>query len=148
MAKHTPIPFSAGLALFAGLWLCAQVTPAFAEVCDKIVGEGWTPDQGPAGLSLQAKLFWFAGLAAIAILAKRSWLSGILCVLAMLSLVLLWFETPGEPIWQAAMREGCVRPTTLADVILHSVAAATFAALALFQERLGSAPISKADANG
>ncbi|MFC5421716.1 MAG: hypothetical protein DI537_39290 [Stutzerimonas stutzeri] len=148
MAKRVPIPFSAGSVLLVGLWLVAQITPVLAEVCDKVVGEGWTPDQGPAGFSLQAKLFWFAGLGVIAILAKRSWLSGVLCCLAMLGLVLLWFEDPGEPIWQAAMREGCVRPTTLADVILQSIAVATFAALTLFQERLGSAPTNKADANG
>lgn len=148
MAERIPTPFSAGLALLVALSLCAQVTPVLAEVCDKIAGEGWTPDQGPVGLSLQARLFWFVGLVAVAALAKRVWLSGILCFLAMLSLALLWLEAPEEPIWQAAMREGCVRPTALADVILEYLAVATFAALTLFQMRLGLAPMNKADGNG
>jgi hypothetical protein len=148
MDKRSPIPFSAGLTLLVGLWLCAQAAPAFAEVCDKFVGEGWTTDQGPAGLSFQTKLLLFAGLLVLAILAKRSWLSGTLCILATLSLGALWFETPEEPIWQAAIREGCVRPTTWADIVLQSVAAASFAALMLLQERFGLAPRNKAGANG
>jgi hypothetical protein len=148
MTKPLLILASVGAALLTCVFT-AQMSPAFAEVCDKIVGEDWTRDQGPAGLSIRAKLLLLIALFFLAAWAKRPWLSALLCFVAALSLLLgLLFDDENNDIWRAAIHEGCARHTELLDDVIQCVAIAGFALLAFLQIRKGPVALNKAHTNG
>lgn len=119
------------------IFLALQAVPAAAEVCDKVVGEGWTPDQGPVATpTWQAgvvMLVAFATVAFVIVRLRSRALTGIagLGALALAFLSGWWAVFPDrDPIRAAAILEGCVAetsiPATLVRVSFFLTAAAAF----------------------
>jgi hypothetical protein len=106
------------------------LSPAFAEVCDKVIGEHWRPGDGPAGTYV-LPLFWtlippgmwivflgILGFFATGVLgggsfrlvaAKLNWL-GYLCValFAIAAVIELYDVTHPDSIIVGAIKEGCM----------------------------------------
>jgi hypothetical protein len=110
--------------------ILVMLSPAIAEVCDKVVGEHWRPGDGPAGtyilplmwthipLSIWIILLGVLCFFAVAILgggslrfvaAKLNWL-GYLCaaLLAMAAVVGLDSVMDPDPVIAGAINEGCM----------------------------------------
>lgn len=110
MAKRSSIPFSAGLTLLVGLSLCAQVSPALAEVCDKVIGGWWMKQHGAFHHELLSPSFLIVLFpVAAAFIVGRSFGSRIfaLILLALSGLVALNELT--DPIALSAIQEGCLK---------------------------------------
>lgn len=119
------------------LLLLLQAAPAAAEVCDKVAGDGWTPDQGPvAALTWQTGVVMLVAFATVAFVIVRlrsralAWIAGA-GALALALLSVRWAVFPDrDPIRAAAILEGCVAetsiPATLVRVCFFLTAAASF----------------------
>jgi hypothetical protein len=84
-------------------------SPAAAEVCDKVAGDNWRPEQAqwllalPVGLEMAA----FAGVLALAMFLKERWLcflGAAFAAIRSLSVAGWIFE---DDIYSAAVSEGC-----------------------------------------
>jgi hypothetical protein len=114
-----------------------QAAPAAAEVCDKVAGDGSSPDQGPVAAPAwqtgAVMLVAFATVAFVIVRLRSRALAGIAGAGA-LALALLsgwWAVFPDQdPIRAAAILEGCVAetsiPATLVRVSFFLTAAAAF----------------------
>jgi hypothetical protein len=92
-----------------GLAVTLVSSPALAEVCDKVVGDSWRPEQAAWFLALAVglELAGFAGLLALALVLKQKWLcflGAALAAVRALSVVGWIFE---DDIYSAAVHEGC-----------------------------------------
>jgi hypothetical protein len=93
--------------------------PAAAEVCDKLVGESWRPDQGPAWLfnpffpQLVVWAIIAVGITLTALLRRRwvGYMAAILCLLVVG--VILMEPPPGDPVRIASVRDGCAAALTM-----------------------------------
>lgn len=119
--------------------------PVAAEVCDKLVGEAWTPDHGPVWLLAPIGFpFLHAAVAVVTVVAVwRRWTAvlAIAAACALLDAGLTGFGLETRDVHRAALREGCLSEATLrADVVLLLVAAALLAYLARRSAAARSAP--------
>ncbi|MCV9938110.1 hypothetical protein OIU35_17275 [Boseaceae bacterium BT-24-1] len=110
MAKRSPIPFSAGLALLVGLGLCAQVTPVLAEVCDKVIGEWWMKQHGAFHHELLSPSFLIVLLPVAAAFILGSSLGSRFFALVLVALSgLVALNELTDPIALSAIHEGCLK---------------------------------------
>lgn len=110
MAKCSPIPFSAGLALLVGLWLCAQTTPVLAEVCDKVVGEWWVIQHGAVYHEWLAPSFLIVLLPVTAAFIVGSSFGSWIFALVLVALAgLIALSELTDPIALSAIQEGCLK---------------------------------------
>jgi hypothetical protein len=97
------------------LLLVLCVTPALAEVCDKVARADWSPEQGPINvIRAHTVLIWIAvfaaAVASIRLLRSRvlAWIAAFLALLPVCLVGLLWVFSSGDiEMTNAAIREGC-----------------------------------------
>ena len=113
-----PIPARAMKLSFIAMSIVLAAGSAHAEVCDKVVGEAWRPEDGPVDVwtladGLKVAAFVCAAWAlTFAFRSRRIAFAATLLSLFLAGIsavALLW---PGESdVWLSAMHEGCVSPT-------------------------------------
>jgi hypothetical protein len=82
-------------------------TSADAEVCDKVMGDDWRREHGPAGrLGPFSILILIAGLL---VAMKRPWIgyAGAALLVSYAALIMFVDLIPNHQAYQAAVREGC-----------------------------------------
>ena len=96
--------FVGRVAFFACVFFAFAVTGADAEVCDKFMGDHWRPEDGPAGrLGPGVALLLLGGLLAA---MRLPWVGYVGAALLISYAALLMFV--GHPLYQDAVREGCI----------------------------------------
>ncbi len=94
-------------AFVACLFLAFAVTGADAEVCDKVMGDHWRPEHGPAGrLGPLGALLLVGGLLAA---MRAPWIgyAGAALLVSYAALIMFVDVIPNHQAYQAAVREGC-----------------------------------------
>ena len=106
-------------------------SPAFADVCDKAVGESWMPEDGPVWILNPAGFpsgIVFFTLMVLLVLATKSRVVGILAAALAISYAAIHIldVVENHPVYRAMIREGCRSiPTDLIQIAIFT----TFAAL-------------------
>ncbi len=134
---HRPIGLPHRILAFAG-FVAVPVAGASAEVCDKVVGEAWMPQQGPVWIFNPAEFPWallvFTGIMAVS--AIRGWPRLLIAGAILLALVgsaeVFADLLPRHDVYRAAVTEGCRSiPTDVADVVVLLMGALGLGAMAL-----------------
>jgi hypothetical protein len=96
------------LCLLALVFLAFALTSAGAEVCDKLMGDDWRSEHGPAGrLGPFGALVLIGGLAAAMKLPWVGYLGAALLVSYAALILFVEGAIPNDHVYQAAVREGC-----------------------------------------
>jgi len=128
------------------LSLALAIVPfsASAEVCDKIAGEAWRPEDGPVGIFADATTTapWLIVIAYVLTLSAFSrviaWLAAV--VSGLLALVLAMDAWEDHAIIQAASHEGCrSRPSIILQVVVFAALALLFVVAPRFRSKVARA---------
>jgi hypothetical protein len=118
---------------------------AYAEVCDKIAGEAWRPEDGPVGVFVDATTTapW---LIVVAFVLTLSAFSHVIAWLAAgaggsLALVVAMDAWEDHAIIRAAYHEGCSsRASTILQVVVFAILALLFVVAPRFRSQIARAP--------
>ncbi|WP_454815896.1 hypothetical protein [Labrys neptuniae] len=117
------------------LWF-AMTVPVLAEVCDKVVGDAWSPDDGPA-------LFRYSWTAVVLVCVVGAWFSRqpwLSFLVASTATAMMLFSLLGaltdEPVYSFAVGEGCIsRELDIIDMLLNAGSALGCVLLGFWQRR-------------
>ncbi|WP_133773687.1 hypothetical protein [Enterovirga rhinocerotis] len=109
----------------------AAAAPAWAEVCDKVAGDGWRREHGPVSWTPPAAGNWasveawklVALVLVLTVLAAMRfphfrWIAALVLSVAAAHSLLLWglYASDGNDVIAAAIREGCLPASSLAHI--------------------------------